>query len=87
MEEFVPGEFQKYVNNHETCYAPVMEDLHEVYAKVECLVHFSYTFSEGKMMLVDLQGLMFKLYDPEIANLHQIQTNHIFVLDPFSHKH
>ena len=31
------------------------------------VVHFSYTFSEKKMMLVDLQGSMFKLYDPEIA--------------------
>ena len=67
VEEFVPGEFQKYVNNDGTCYAPVMEDHQEVYAKAECLVHFSYAFSEKKMLLVDLQGSMFKLYDPEIA--------------------
>lgn len=67
VEEFVPGEFQKYVNNDGTCYAPVTEDHQEVYAKAECLVHFSYAFSEKKMMLVDLQGSMFKLYDPEIA--------------------
>ena len=49
------------------CYASVTEDHQKVYAKAECLVHFSYTFSEKKMMLVDLQGSMFKLYDPEIA--------------------
>ena len=67
VEEFVPGEFQKYVNNDGTCYAPVTEDHQEVYAKAECLVHFSYAFSEKKMLLVDLQGSMFKLYDPEIA--------------------
>ena len=38
----------------------------EVYAKAQCLVHYSYVFTERKMMLVDLQGSMFKLYDPEI---------------------
>ena len=48
VEEFVPGEFQTYVNNDGTCYAPVMEDHQEVYDKAECLVHFSYTFSEKK---------------------------------------
>ena len=26
VEEFVPGEFQKYVNNDGTCYTPVTED-------------------------------------------------------------
>ena len=67
MEDFVPGKFQKYVNNDGICYASVTEDHQEVYAKAECLVHFSYTFSEKKMLLVDLHGSMFKLYDPEIA--------------------
>ena len=70
VEEFVPGEFQKYANIDGTCYAPVTEDHQEVYAKAECLVYFNYTFSERKMMLVDLQGSMLKLYDvydPEIA--------------------
>ena len=41
VEEFVPGEFQTYVSNDGTCYAPVMEDHQEVYDKAECLVHFS----------------------------------------------
>ena len=67
VEEFVPGEFQKYVNNDGTCYALVTEDHQEVYAKAECLAYFSYTYSETKLMVVDLQGSMFKLYDPEIA--------------------
>ena len=48
VEEFVPGEFQKYVNNDGTCYAPMTEDHQQVYAKAECLVQFSYTFSEKK---------------------------------------
>ena len=41
VEEFVPGKFQNYVNNDGTCYVLVMEDHQEVYAKAECLVHFS----------------------------------------------
>ena len=49
VEEFVPGEFQKYVNNDGTCYDPMRGDHQEVFAKAECLVHFSYTFSEKKM--------------------------------------
>ena len=48
MEEFVPGEFHKYVNNDGTCYAPVTELHQGVYAEAECLVHFNYTFSEKK---------------------------------------
>ena len=48
VEEFVSGELQKYVNNDGTCYVPVTEDHQEVYAKAECLVHFSYTFSDKK---------------------------------------
>ena len=64
VEEF---KIQKYLNNDGTSCAPVTEDHQEVYAKAECLVLFSYTFSEKKMMLVDLQGSMFKLYDPEIV--------------------
>ena len=47
VEEFVSGEFQKYVNNDGTCYAPVTEDHQEVCAKAECPVHFSYTNHVG----------------------------------------
>ena len=94
VEEFVPGKFQKYVNNDGTCYAPQMEDHQEVYAKAECLVHFCYTFSEKKMMLVDLQGSMFKLYDPEIISAScylriYIRYRRIVFLcrEPFTRKH
>ena len=39
----------------------------EVYEKAQCLVHYSYQISEKKLMLLDIQGSFFKLYDPEIA--------------------
>ena len=35
--------------------------------KAECLVHYSYIQSSKKLMLVDLQGAGYHLYDPEIA--------------------
>ena len=35
--------------------------------KAEALAHFSYQESDGKLLLVDLQGTGYNLYDPEIA--------------------
>ena len=67
VEEFVPGEFRKYVNNNGACLTSPEEACNEVYAKAECLVHYSYVLTERKMMLINLQGSKFKLYDPEIA--------------------
>jgi hypothetical protein len=43
------------------------EEYEVVFRKAECLVHFSYNYSNKKMMLLDIQGSMFNLYDPEIA--------------------
>ena len=39
----------------------------EVYEKAQCLVHYSHQISEKKLMLLDIQGSFFKLYNPEIA--------------------
>ena len=87
MEDFVPGEFQKYVNNDGICYASVTEYHQEVYAKAECLVHFSYTFSEKKCCLIFKvqcsNCMILKLLPP---NLHGILTNRIFVPGTFSRK-
>ena len=66
VEEYVEGEFQKYVNNG-MCITSPAEGFDEIYAKAQCLVHFSYHISERKLMLLDIQGSSFKLYDPEIA--------------------
>lgn len=67
VEEYVEGEFQKYVNNNGMCITSPAEGFDEIYAKAQCLVHFSYHISERKLMLLDIQGSFFKLYDPEIA--------------------
>ena len=66
-EEYVEGEFQKYVNNNGMCITSPAEGFDEICAKAQGLVHFSYHISERKLMLLDIQGSSFKLYNPEIA--------------------
>ena len=66
VEEYVEGEFQKYVNNNGMCITSPADGFDEIYAKAQCLVHFSFPISERKLMLLDIQGSSFKLYDPEI---------------------
>ena len=67
VEEFVEGEFVKYVNNHGNCYESDRTELDEIFEKAQSLFHFSYEFTEKKMMLLDLQESKYKHYDPEIA--------------------
>ena len=67
VEQFVPGEFCKYVNNDGQCCLSSEPSKDEIFSKAECLAHFSYAHSNGKLMLLDLQGSDYVLYDPEIA--------------------
>ena len=39
IEEYVEGEFQKYVNNNGMCITSPAEGFDEIYAKAQCLVH------------------------------------------------
>ena len=48
---------------------PPNDELGTLYEKARTLVHYSYFMSAGKLMLVDLQGAAYNLYDPEIATL------------------
>ena len=75
IEEYVEGEFQKYVNNNGVCFTSPAEQFDEIYGKAQCLVHFSYQISERKLMLLDIQGSSFKLYDPEIATTDLIAND------------
>ena len=68
VEEYADGDFVKYVNNDGNCGAPVPDDranLQIFYDKFETLVHFTNSVTEEKMMLLDIQGSGFQLYDPE----------------------
>jgi hypothetical protein len=70
VEEFVEGTFRKYINNNgKVCKQPenCSAAINTIFEKAECLVHYSYVQSSGKLMLLDLQGADYHLYDPEIA--------------------
>ena len=67
VEEYVDGEFIKYVNNDGECIESPQDDLTSIFQKAQTLCHFSLEMSAGKLMLLDLQGSAYKLYDPEIA--------------------
>lgn len=70
IEEYVPGSFVKYVNNDGKCVSPPDEstdEMKELFAKAQCFVHHSYHSSDKKLMLLDIQGSKYNLYDPEIA--------------------
>ena len=67
MEEFVEEDFFKYNNNDGECDSSTLDDLKTVFQKAQTLVHYSYLLSEKRFMLLDIQGSMYKLYDPEIA--------------------
>lgn len=65
VEEFILGVFTKYINNTgKTCVDPTSS----VAKKAECLTHYTYERSDRKLMLVDIQGSGFDLFDPEIAS-------------------
>ena len=65
IEVYIDGAFHKYVNNDGICGDE--SGMAEIYAKAESLSHFSYVESNKKLMLLDLQGADYRLYDPEIA--------------------
>ena len=70
IKEYVPGLFVKYVNNDGKCVNPGDEcndEYREFFEKAQCLVHYSYNVSEQKLMLLDIQGSKYDVYDPEIA--------------------
>lgn len=64
IEEYVEGVFIKYINNN----GKLCGDDSDVRKKAESLVHFTHDKSKGRVMLLDIQGAGYKLYDPEFAS-------------------
>ena len=63
VEEFLPGDFQKYINsNGNIC----LNDL-DITEKAETFVQYTYEKSSNRLMITDLQGVGCHLCDPEIA--------------------
>jgi hypothetical protein len=64
VEEFVEGECVKFLNNT----GAVCGNDSKLRQKAESLTHFSYAKSNNQLMIVDIQGCGYYLYDPEIAS-------------------
>ena len=65
IEQYIKGEFVKYVNNTGELCVPSDNLLGQ---KAECLVHFSYEKSNHQLMVLNLQGSSHMLFDPEVAS-------------------
>ena len=81
VEDFVPGKFAKYVNNNGKCVAPPensSNETKEIYAKAQCLVHYSYSPMQCKMMLTDIQGSKYSPYDPEISTQNLVDDDELY---------
>ena len=66
VEPYIEGSIAKYSNN-----TGIVTDglkLTEVCKKVEYVVHYSYEKSNKQLMLSDIHGSGYTLYDPEIAS-------------------
>ena len=73
VEKYVPGKFVKFVNNDGRP-GKATEGSEDIYSKAETLSHFSYIDSDEKLMLVDLQGVGYRFFDPEIATSSEIAS-------------
>lgn len=75
IEDFIPGFFSKYVNNDGIAAEIEGEDLDfvERVQKAEALAHFSFIKSHMELILLDIQGAEYVLYDPEIATSSGMQ--------------
>ena len=65
VEEFLPEDFQKYINNNGSI---CLNDL-DITEKAETFVHYTYEKSNNRLMITDLQGVGYQLCvcDLEIA--------------------
>ena len=59
IEEFIDGDFTKYLNNTGLVCGNRSTDECK---KAECLAHYSYEKSSEKLMLLDIQGSMYTLF-------------------------
>ena len=50
----------------------------EIFEKAQCLVQYTSLITEEKLMLLDIQGSGYSLYDPEIATADLIDEGEVF---------
>ena len=57
----------KYINNNGT--VCIQKSVNSLQAEIECLTHYSYINSDKQLILLDIQGCGYTLFDPEVASL------------------
>ena len=62
-EEYLPGDFQKYINNNGSI---CLNDF-DITEKSETSVHYTYEISNNRLMITNLQGVGYRLCNPEIT--------------------
>ena len=76
IEEFIAGTFEKHINNTgDIC----GDENSDVCQKAQCFVHYTYERSDKQLMVIDIQGCGYTLFDPEVAS-KEISTDgeHLF---------
>ena len=66
VEEFIDGEFVKFINNNGIV---CEEDSTLLCWKAQTFSHFTFEKSDGKVIVLDIQGSGYTLYGPEIASI------------------
>jgi len=67
VENYIEGMYEKYNNNA----GWISDNLTELSLVVQAFSHFSWQYTKGYMMIVDLQGVGGKLTDPQIHCINQ----------------
>ena len=61
IEEYIDSDFIKYLNNN----GDLCKESSVIVEKAECYAHFTYEKSENKLIVLDLRGSNYTIYDPE----------------------
>lgn len=64
IENFIPGTFEKHVNNDGHVCGNTKTELCQ---KAECFAHYSFERSDKQLIVLDIQGCGYMLCDPEVA--------------------
>ena len=80
--EFIDDDFVKYINNN----GKLCEN-GDVCDKAQAFAHFTYEKSQGKLIVLDIQGAGYTLHVPEIATLDLLgdEGNYQFCTGNLSH--
>ena len=78
VEKFIPGTFQKYINNKGTIVNGV-ETSADGLKNLEALVHYTQKKSEGNLMVLNIQGIGNVLCDSEIARKDTLDIDDEFL--------